>query len=453
MAFANLPLVNGPFCEGCVQRGFGERYVESDGLGTSGIMIVGEAPHTDELREGKPFVGASGAFLDRCLRRLGMERSQLFITNSVFCKVRRLGWFDKPDADAVAAFEHCRPHLDRLIERVKPKVIVTLGTTALKRVLGVGGLQERHGYVCDSPYGIPVVPSFHPSFIMQGQQKFTSVLMFALRRAQEVAVKGHSPMPVCYGLDDYAFMADYLDRGGFPLIAADIETPKSSRLDEEALEEEDDSVTIIRASLSHTPGTAVSFPWIEPFIGLFKRAVAKAETVIFHNQGFDVPRLRAAGVGFKGAIHDSMWAWHFLQSDLPKGLGFVAPFYVDFSPWKHLSEGQPAFYSATDADATLRCYMGIRDELIKQGRWERWLRHCVQVTPILERMGGKGILVHRGRQDALKARLEAEYGVAYARLQTEVPPEVLPVKRYKTGKQGGQPVDIPCPLCSKEVVI
>jgi hypothetical protein len=170
-----------------------------------------------------------------------------------------------------------------------------------------------------------------------------------------------------------------------------------------------------------------------------------------HNAGFDRPRLEEQGWRFR-AVHDSMWLWHWLQSDLPKGLGFVAPFYADVPAWKHLSDAQPAWYSASDADATLRVYLGVRNDLQRQGRWERWLRHCVEAGEVFRRMGRRGIVIDLGQQQVLKAQLQQEYDEAYARLQQEVPAEVRPVKVYKSGRQGGREVQVPCPACAHDAV-
>ena len=90
---------------------------------------------------------------------------------------------------------------------------------------------------------------------------------------------------------------------------------------------------------------------------------------------------------------DTMWMFHFLQSDLPKSLEFVAPFYTDVAPWKHLSQAEPAFYNATDNDVTLRCYIAMRDWLIRQGRWARFQRHCSDTAAILGEMSAAGVLV------------------------------------------------------------
>jgi hypothetical protein len=193
----------------------------------------------------------------------------------------------------------------------------------------------------------------------------------------------------------------------------------------------------------------VTFPWVEPFIALARQAVEAAGVVVMHNQGFDRPRLERQGWRFR-EVHDSMWAWHFLQSDLPKSLGFCAPFYYDGPAWKHLSESQPAWYSASDADAGLRVYLGVKHDLERQGRWRRWLAHCVRAGAVFRAMGERGIMLHQERQQDLKTQLEAEYAEAYLKLQSEIPAEVRPVKVYKTNRQGGREVKVPCPACAKE---
>lgn len=458
-----------PICVGCVQNPRGERRIETDGLGTSGILVVGDSPWIDEIRYGRPFAGAAGFFLDRIFRRLGHTRNEFLITNALWCKPPHLGWSDHPEKfmEAALALNHCRPHLDGIIERFRPRAIVTLGNAALQRVLGVSGLDARHSYVCNSPYGIPVIPTYHPSFVMQGKQKFEAAVFFAFRRAVEVAEGKFKRSPTVYALDDADEVRAYLEtpitwleRNGMasdgiamhtspgdPLIeiptygclSVDIETPESSKLDEEAYDEESVSYTIVRAGFSHTTGTACSFPWAEPFIGMARRALKRANVTLMWNQNFDDPRLRAAGMEY-GEIHDGMWAWHFLQSDLPKGLGFVAPFYCDFEPWKHLNQAQPAFYNATDNDAALRSYLGVQSALLHQGRWERWLRHCVRALPRLQRMGRAGLRVDPIAQATLKESLDREAEAAFKRVQEEVPRSVKKRKRYKK-----QPKDYPSP--------
>ena len=121
--------VQGKYCPGCDNREAGIRMIPPDGKGYSGVMIVGDSGWEWEAREGRPFAGPAGQFLDKHIfRRLGVQRDAFTITNSVWCKAPRLNFFDYAGPEATAITEHCRPYLDELIERVKPKVIIPMGT-------------------------------------------------------------------------------------------------------------------------------------------------------------------------------------------------------------------------------------------------------------------------------------------------------------------------------------
>ena len=153
---------------------------------------------------------------------------------------------------------------------------------------------------------------------------------------------------------------------------------------------------------------------------------------VFHNaDGFDRPRLESNGCRWQGEIHDTMWLWHFLQSDMLKGLGFIAPFFTDLPPWKHLSDSDPGYYSCCDADATFRCYVAIRRALEQAGRWQRFVRHCIRTDEILRRPTVGRIPIDREAQAALKVRLELERDAKLTELQEMVPDSIKPVKRYK----------------------
>jgi len=103
------------------------------------------------------------------------------------CKAPRLNFYDYAGPEATAIIEHCRPYLDELIDRLHPRVIIPMGNVALRRICGVSGINAHQCYVCDTSYGIPAVPTFHPSFVMQDNLKFTPCVLFAFRKALEIA--------------------------------------------------------------------------------------------------------------------------------------------------------------------------------------------------------------------------------------------------------------------------
>jgi uracil-DNA glycosylase len=365
-----------------------------------------------------------------------------YITNGFVvsnCKPLRLNWMDHPQryADANAAIEHCRPNLDSLIERMPPKVIVPLGNVALRRVCGVSGIERHAGYVLATPYGVPAVPGYHPSFVQQGNQKLNASCMFVLNRAREIANGTYKPSQYELLLDPppddlRAYIRRSCVSGRIPTLIVDIETPESDRIDEEEIEQEGPSWIIVRAGFSAIKGTAVSFPWTEPYITILQEALDLADEMIEHADAhFDSRRLRHAGLRLPRRIVSSLWCWHWLESDLRKGLGMVAPFFYAGPPWKHESQSRPAYYNAMDNAVTMDVYLGCRDILVKTGRWDGFEKHIIQMDEPYTVMGSRGLDVDPVAQKSFMERLELEWDSANERLQLAVPDSLKKVKRWK----------------------
>ena len=124
-------------------------------------MFVGEGPGADEDAQGEPFVGRAGQKLNEMIRAIGLERGDVYIANIVKC--RPPGNRD-PEGDEVAT---CSPFLFRQIEAIHPSVIVALGSPATKTLLntkaGITSLRGKWG----SFRGIPVMPTFHPAYLLR----------------------------------------------------------------------------------------------------------------------------------------------------------------------------------------------------------------------------------------------------------------------------------------------
>jgi uracil-DNA glycosylase len=125
------------------------------------LMFVGEGPGADEDAQGEPFVGRAGQKLNEMIKAIGLSREDVYIANVVKC--RPPGNRD-PEPDEVAT---CSPFLFRQIEAIAPKVIVALGSPAAKTLLGtkagITSLRGRWG----SFRGIPVMPTFHPAYLLR----------------------------------------------------------------------------------------------------------------------------------------------------------------------------------------------------------------------------------------------------------------------------------------------
>ena len=130
--------------------------VPGEGPSDAQILFIGEAPGRQEDAQGRPFVGAAGAILEKALAKAGLSRSTVFITNAVKCRPPKNR---PPRSDELAT---CRPYLVSQIEGLRPRVIVTLGGTALKDLLGVGPTIARARRRPLHYGGIPVIATYHP---------------------------------------------------------------------------------------------------------------------------------------------------------------------------------------------------------------------------------------------------------------------------------------------------
>ena len=152
-----------PLYRNATQTVFGE------GAPGAHIMLVGEQPGDKEDVAGRPFVGPAGKLLDRALAEAGIERSDTYVTNAVkhFKNEprgkRRI--HKKPNA---AEIEQCRWWLEREIAIVKPALIVALGATAARTLLGrEAKVQKERGRVATGADGLPVFITIHPSAILR----------------------------------------------------------------------------------------------------------------------------------------------------------------------------------------------------------------------------------------------------------------------------------------------
>ncbi len=143
-------------CTRCALHRSRKNPVPGEGPADAEVMLIGEGPGFHENEQGRPFVGASGRFLEQLLASIGLKREDVFIANVVKC--RPPGNRD-PRPEELAA---CAPYLDRQIAAINPKVIVTLGRFSMAKFIPNARISRIHG----QPHrvnGRLVVPLFHPA--------------------------------------------------------------------------------------------------------------------------------------------------------------------------------------------------------------------------------------------------------------------------------------------------
>jgi DNA polymerase len=159
--------------EGCPLKATATNLVFHDGNPKARVMFVGEAPGADEDRLGKPFVGVSGRLLDRMIKWIGLDRasgdpaSAAYITNQIYW--RPPGNRTPTDAEIAS----CAPFVARHIELASPEILVLVGGSVTKTLLGrTAGITKLRGqwFEFASPAlarPVPTMPIFHPAYILR----------------------------------------------------------------------------------------------------------------------------------------------------------------------------------------------------------------------------------------------------------------------------------------------
>jgi DNA polymerase len=154
-------------------------------------MFIGEAPGFHEDQQGRPFVGAAGKFLEELLESIGLKREDVFITNVIKC--RPPGNRDPLPEE----IEACKPYLDRQIELLQPKLVVTLGRFSMARAFPKARISRIHGQP-RKVGGVIYYPMYHPAAALH-QPSLRRTVAEDMRRIPELieqaAQIAESPLP------------------------------------------------------------------------------------------------------------------------------------------------------------------------------------------------------------------------------------------------------------------
>lgn len=382
--------------------------------------------------------------------------------------IRRAGW-------STEQFAICQPH----DIPANTRAIVALGDPAQEALTGwFGGKRSTkytRGYLLQGFSGLPVVPTFDPTQLAQGQMKLLGLLMNDIGVALQAAVGARK---VCFdpktvtnyrvGLD--ALRELYAEAVADPnlLVAFDLETATSWGEDEDetiefSRDNEDDgdilggaedspevesgasevgssrdALNIARAGIrtvqfSLRPGTGVSCDWSDECRDWVQRIMQLPNPQAGHNSWlFDEPILRNHGVEVRDGTHDTLWMWHHLQPDLPAHLQGVSSLYGMPFPWKHLSGADLDFYGAADVDAVQRIMLGLPVALKRLGLWDGYERYVRQFRPVLSAMERRGIPVSREKLEELRNWLTQEVSRMDGELQPMIPAELKGRKVWKS---------------------
>jgi uracil-DNA glycosylase len=490
-----MPLQKPPECFSCPLENIGQGFSTPDGLGTSGVVIIGETLGHDEMIEGKPFRprAQSGSKLDECIKIAGEElgipltRNHFLLWNVVACN---------PPGDRLsgtsyehAAIRHCEKnfvkvignvatnnnegklHASQLSDKVKStnnnvKVFLALGNIPLRTLSGISGvasdkqsISHLRGYPLHSPkYSIPVIGGYHPAFIKRGNGYFTPTLVEDIKKAYKISqgIITDYPSNVGYkkptyienpSLDDaWSYYNRIRDNVRLPL-AYDIETPHSASTDEDTRDEElkmlmgndveeEKQITQIQFSVGKREGIAL--PWKDEYVSV-ARAIFDLENnkFGFNCWSFDDPRLKAQGINIRNIGHDVMVMFAKWHPNLERALQKVASLFNFPFPWKHLFGSKLQFYGCADVASVIWIIEQLIPLMKNRGVWNHYMEQVYGLKPILDFASDTGIAVNEEKRIELKGVLEKRKEQYLNELQVEVPDELKNLEPKRVDKETG----------------
>ena len=161
------------------------RAVPGEGSHTSGIVFIGEGPGFYEDQEGRPFVGRAGKLLDELLGSIGLRRQDVYITNMIKCRAPN-------NRDPLPGeIQACKPYLDKELEMITPRVVVTLGRYSFSRFFPNEPIGKARGKLRHYN-GLSILPMYHPAAALRNgnlrvslEEDFAKLLAFLTDKPRE----------------------------------------------------------------------------------------------------------------------------------------------------------------------------------------------------------------------------------------------------------------------------
>jgi DNA polymerase len=171
-------------CQKCDIAKYRTRVVPGEGAEDADIMFIGEAPGWHEDQQGRPFVGPAGQFLDELLSLINLKREQVYIANVIKC--RPLGNRDPLPQEIV----NCRSWLERQIELIRPRMIVTLGRYSMALFFPGKSISKIHG-TAEKRDGIIYYAMYHPAAALH-QQSLREIIKADMLKIPELLAQEKS---------------------------------------------------------------------------------------------------------------------------------------------------------------------------------------------------------------------------------------------------------------------
>jgi uracil-DNA glycosylase len=169
-------------CTGCDLHRHATQTVFGQGSRHARIVLIGEQPGDQEDRQGAPFVGPAGEVLDRALAEVGLERQELYVTNAVkhfkFVDTGKRRIHQTPRPAEVAA---CLPWIEAELAAINPDVVVCLGATAARALLGADfRLLKERGRFFSTRWAPKTIATLHPSAVLRGEDEAAQARLYGM---------------------------------------------------------------------------------------------------------------------------------------------------------------------------------------------------------------------------------------------------------------------------------
>jgi len=348
------------------------------------IMIVGRNPGYDEDKEGRPFVGGAGRVLNSLLRDAKIRRSECYVTNVCKC----LTPANRPPAQA--EIDACSTYLQEEMAKCQPNIIIALGSEALTALTGKAGITHWRGSLIGNTY--KVMPTFHPSYIMRGNQKYWTTVVRDLERAKEASYDSVLRLTPTYydtwAPEDGDPPGELFDPAN--PISFDIETPGTLKPWEG---------DIIGIAFGYGSGRSIHFDMRSPRDReQAKRILEGPAPKIVQRGTFDWYYLKYYDIETANMYFDTKTAAHLVCPILPNDLAYLTSVYTDIPYYKpysgksigKMSRSELSDYNNSDADSTRRIMLPLKQELEENGQWEL-MQTQVKLIKVISKMQLRGV--------------------------------------------------------------
>jgi len=412
--WSNGKQVENAQCETCGLWRY--KLVPGKGPEQADLVLVGEAPGYHEAHYGEPFVGKAGKTLDEILKKLGIDRSKLYLTNACLCFPDPLR---APRADELKA---CRR---RLIEEVKarqPKLVIALGNAALRSLMNNYRLEiskQRGGIDWCPDLGTYIIATYHPAALLRRPELIHDVMRDFRRALRFLAEpKSVAPRPevvtgiryrVIRARQEFLDVLDAVDALSPGRVAVDVETSSTDEVLSVALSwQPGEALVLSRTALSDPVVVTVLDRWLSQ------------RCVVGHNLKFDLRHLWRLGLKSVRTGWDTMLAHYTLdERQGVHGLKYLAREYLRAPDYEaeiedymrrgmeHCPEDLLYKYNAIDASCTIALVPLLEQELDDNAR--RVLHELLlPASDILARMEEVGIMVDVPYLESLQSKLAVE---------------------------------------------